>query len=32
MSVTLGDSEQRTVFHGVRVEDEDTGPLPRISL
>lgn len=22
----------RTVFHGVRVEDEDTGPLPRITL
>jgi membrane protein YdbS with pleckstrin-like domain len=33
MSVTLGDPEQqRTVFHGVRVDDEDTGPLPRISL
>lgn len=33
MSATLGNPEhQRTVFHGVRVEDEDTGPLPRISL
>lgn len=33
MSRALGDPDkQRMVFHGVRVEDEDTGPLPRISL
>jgi hypothetical protein len=33
MSTGPGDRhQQRTVFHGVRVEDEDTGPLPRISL
>ena len=33
MSLANRDPERaRTVFHGVRVEDEDTGPLPRISL
>lgn len=33
MSISLRDPDRhRTVFHGVRVEDEDTGPLPRISL
>lgn len=27
-----GQDAGRMVFHGVRVEDEDTGPLPRITL
>lgn len=26
------ENERRTVFEGVRIDDEDTGPLPRISL
>lgn len=33
MSTTLEEADpRRTVFHGARIEDEDTGPLPRISL